>query len=54
MSLETLRQRISNEGPEKVIEELATSDFSDSTKEELEKAGILVGGYPNLTLLLSI
>ena len=52
-TIESLRRRISKEGAEQVIRELSSLS-NDNMKKQLEDSGILVNGYPNLTLILSI
>lgn len=52
-TIESLRRRISKEGVETVIRELSSLS-NESTKKQLTDSGILVNGYPNLTLILSV
>jgi len=53
-SVEALQRKIKKEGVDKTIHDLSTGNFSESVKEELNKALIFIDGHPNLSLIYSL
>lgn len=52
--LGTVKRKIEKEGVDNLISELSSEDFSETVKKDLTACNILVGGFPNLSLIYSL
>lgn len=52
--LGTVKRKIKKEGVDNLISELSSEDFSETVKKDLTACNILVGGFPNLSLIYSL
>lgn len=50
-NLETFTRLVKKEGPEKVIDYLFSGNLSEEVVQDLEKAKIICGGIPCLSLI---
>ena len=49
--LGTIKRKIRKDGVDNFISELSSENFSETIKKDLSNCNILVGGFPNLSLI---
>ena len=52
--LGSVKRKIKKEGVDNLISELSSENFSEDIKRDLSACNVLVGGYPNLSLIYSL
>jgi len=53
-NLEAVIRKLKKGGVDSLISDLTSNDLSEDAKKELTDSGILVGGYPNLSLIYNL
>ena len=53
-NLDAVARKVKKEGVDAVINVLSSENLSDTMKTQLTNCGVLINGYPNLSLLYSL